>query len=192
MNGSAVVRGALRLTGPVRNATRSVFTATPVSVADFHTAFDFRLTNAHADGIAFVLQGAGPRAKGLSGEGLGYAGITKSVAVSFDLFDNAGEGANSTGLYSGGVLPSGAGSTDLSPSGVDLHSGHVMHADIDYAGGALTLTLRDTVTGATATQSYVVDILGAVGGPAYVGFTAGTSGQTAVQEILNWTYTPRG
>jgi hypothetical protein len=113
------------------------------------------------------------------------------VAVSFDLFDNAGEGANSTGLYSGGVLPSGAGSTDLTQSGIDLHSGHVMHADIDYAGGVLTLTLRDIVTGATATQSYLVDILGAVGGPAYVGFTGSTSGQTAVQEILNWTYTPR-
>ena len=118
-----MVRGALRLTGPARNLARSVFTTTPVSVADFHTAFDFRLTSAHADGFAFVLQGVGPTARGLSGEGLGYAGIAKSVAVTFDLFDNAGEGANSTGLYLNGVMPSGAGSADLTPSGIDLHVG---------------------------------------------------------------------
>src|SRR4029079_3654262 len=97
LNGSAWVRaGALRLTGPAANLARSVFTTTPVNVAAFHTAFDFKLTSAQADGFAFVIQGVGPKAKGQAGPGLGYAGVGKSVAVAFDLFDNAGEGGNST------------------------------------------------------------------------------------------------
>jgi len=192
-NGSVVVPGgALRLTGLGHNRSNSAFTTTALTVADFHTAFDFRLTSAQADGFAFVIQNAGPKARGQSGAGLGYAGIANSVAVKFDLFDNAGEGNNSTGLYLNGATPSGAGSVDLTPSGIDLHSGHVMHADIDYTGGTLTVTLTDTVTAASATQTYAVDIVGAVGGSeAFVGFTGGTSSKAAVQDVLNWTYTPR-
>lgn len=192
-NGSAVVVGkALQLTGLGHNRSGSAFTTTAMTVADFHTSFDFQLTSANADGFAFVIQGAGPKARGQSGAGLGYAGITNSVAVKFDLFDNAGEGNNSTGLYTNGAMPTGAGSVDLTPSGIDLHAGHVMHAEIDYSGGTLTVTLTDTVTAATAMQQYAVDIVGAVGGSeAYVGFTGGTSSKAAVQHILNWTYTPR-
>jgi hypothetical protein len=192
-NGSAAVHGtALRLTGLGQNRAGSAFTTTKLTVVDFHTAFDFRLTSAQADGFAFVIQNGKPTARGQSGAGLGYAGITNSVAVKFDLFDNAGEGTNSTGVYTNGATPTGAGSVDLTPSGIDLHAGHLMHAEIDYTGGTLRVTLTDTVTAATATQSYAVDIVGAVGGSdAFVGFTGGTSNKTAVQDILNWTYTPR-
>ena len=59
--------GALRLTGAARNLVGSVFTTTPVNVAAFHTAFDFKLTTAQADGFAFVIQGIGPKAKGQAG-----------------------------------------------------------------------------------------------------------------------------
>jgi hypothetical protein len=41
----------------------------------------------------------------------------------------------------------------------------------------------------TATQAYVVDIPALVGGgAAYVGFTAGTGGLSAIQNILGWKY----
>ena len=47
------------------------------------------------------------------------------------------------------------------------------------------------VTNATATQTYIVNIPAIIGGAtAYAGFTAGTGGQSAKQEILSWTYTP--
>ena len=65
-----------------------------------------------------------------------------------------------------------------------------MHAHITYDGTTLTLTLTDTLTGASFTASQAINIPATVGGnTAYVGFTAGTGGLTAVQEILNWTYT---
>jgi hypothetical protein len=46
------------------------------------------------DGFTFTLRNAaaGVQAVGISGGNLGYAGIGSSVAVKFDLYDNAGEG----------------------------------------------------------------------------------------------------
>ena len=60
-----------------------------------------------------------------------------------------------------------------------------------YDGTTLKVTITDTVTQATATQSYAVNIPSLVGGnTGYVGFTGGTGGLTAVQKLLNWTYSP--
>jgi hypothetical protein len=123
---------------------------------------------------------------------LGYGGpggISNSVAIKFDLFNNAGEGNNSTGLYVNGAVPTSAGSIDLSGSGLNLHSGHVFGVAMSYDGAVLTVTITDTVTNVSATQTYAVDIAEVIGGPsAYVGFTAATGGQSATQKILNWTY----
>ena len=110
-----------------------------MNVAGFATTFDFQLTSAAADGFAFVIQGAANTALGSSGSGLGYEGIGTSAAVKFDLFDNAGEGNNSTGLYTNGAPPTG-GATNLTPSGIDLHSGHVFRVSVAYVG---THSVRD-------------------------------------------------
>jgi hypothetical protein len=48
------------------------------------------------------------------------AGIGSSVAVKFDLYNNAGEGNNSTGLYTDGTSPTTPATT--LGSGVNLHS----------------------------------------------------------------------
>ena len=122
------------VTADVRDATAifeagSLFTSNKVSVSGFTITFDFRLTSAAADGFAFVIQGVGSSALGTGGGGLGYQGIGSSVAVKFDLSDNAGEGSNSTGLYVNGAAPTG-GAADLTPSGIDLHSGHVFRATV--------------------------------------------------------------
>ena len=192
LNGAARVKdSALLLTNGSRNQVGSAFTAKPVNVSSFSTAFDFQLTDASADGFAFVVQGNGPYKLGTRGAGLGFAGIPKSAAIKFDLFDNSGEGNNSTGLYLNGANPTDAGSVDLTGTGIDLHSGHTFHAVIEYDGLRLQVTLTDTVTSASATQSYLVDLPAVVGGSrAYVGFTGASSSQTAVQGILNWTYDP--
>ena len=133
---------------------------------------------------------------GNNGGGLGYGsdtlgnpGIPTSVAVKFDLYDNNGEGTNSTGLYTGGASPTTPAVT--LGGGVDLHSGDIFAAHIVYDGTTLTMTLTDTANAAdTFTQAWTVNIPSAVGGnTAYVGFGGGTGGLTAKQEILNWTYT---
>ena len=119
---------------------------------------------------------------------LGYQGIGDSVAVKFDLHSNAGEGIDSTGLFTDGALPT-VPSIDLTGTGINLHSGDMMHAHLSYDGNALTLTITDLVTNATWIRPFAIDIPTIVGGnAAYVGFTAGTGNSTAVQQILNWTF----
>jgi glucose/arabinose dehydrogenase len=188
-NGSAAVSGSnLRLTSGANNQAGSVFSASRVSISSFATQFDFQLLNPSADGFTFTLQGGSATALGSTGGGLGYAGMGASLALKFDLYDNAGEGSNSTGLYTNGASPFG-GATDLTPTGIDLHSGHVFRAGLTYNGTTLSVSLLDLTTNATATQSYAVNIAGTVGGTtAYVGFTGGTGGLTATQNILNWTF----
>jgi fibronectin type 3 domain-containing protein len=198
LNGSAAISGGrLRLTDGGPYEAGSAFAATPVGVGQFSTTFTFQLTNPASAGITFTLQGVGPGALGPNRGGLGYGaqfaggagGIGQSVAVKFDLYDTEGEGPDSTGLYRDGAAPTAAGAIDLRASGIDLHSGHVFSVTMNYNGSTLGVTVTDTATGGSATQSYAVDIPATVGGStAYVGFTGSTGGLTATQDVLSWTY----
>jgi hypothetical protein len=147
--------------------------------------------------MTFTIQNAGTTALGPLGGGLGYGpgapggtpGIPTSVAVKFDLFQNAQEGNNSTGLYTNGASPTSPAITFS--GGVNLHSGDVFRVHMTYDGTTLTMTITDTVTNATFTNAWTINIPATVGGnTAFVGFTAGTGGQTATQEIITWTYGP--
>ena len=52
------------------------------------------------------------------------------------------------------------------------------------------MTITDTTTNATFTDTWPINIPPTVGGnTAYAGFTAGTGAATAIQEIIGWTYT---
>jgi LysM repeat protein len=187
--GASVTGGVLQLTNGGTGENRTAWFATPVPVGSFTTDFTFQQMNAAADGMTFTIQASSIWALGYSGSGLGYQGIPNSVAVKFDLYNNAGEGSDSTGLYTGGVAPT-LPSVDLSSTGINLHSGDVMHAHMVYNGTNLTMTLTDTVTNATVTEVFPVNIPSLVGGnAAYVGFTGGTGGMSATQNVLSWTYT---
>ena len=116
--------------------------------------------------------------------------LPQSVAVKFDLYNNSGEGNDSTGMYTDGATPT-VPAVDMTSSGVNLHSGDVMNVTMTYNGTTLAWTVTDATTGATFSTSATVNIPSLVGGStAYVGFTGGTGGATAIQEILSWTYTP--
>ena len=115
----------------------------------------------------------------------GHPAITNSVAIAFGL-DSDGVGSSSVGMYLNGATPQITNSTDLTSSGINLHSGDVFNVSITYNGTNLTVTITDATTKATATLVYQVS----VAPTAYVGFTAGTGGLSATQEILNWTFTP--
>ncbi len=191
LNGGATYNGTrLRLTDGNDGESRSAFFTTPVNVQQFSSSFDFQLTNPGADGFTFAIQGVGPTALGGGGQNLGYGGIAKSLAIKFDLFSNAGEGPDSTGLYTDGATPT-LPSNDLSLTGINLHSGDIFNAQLTYNGTVLTVVITDSVTNASATQTYSVDIPELVGSPtAYIGFTGGSGGIGAIQEILSWTYSP--
>ncbi|HEY4215059.1 MAG TPA: chitobiase/beta-hexosaminidase C-terminal domain-containing protein [Steroidobacteraceae bacterium] len=193
-NGGATVSGgALVLTDGGNVEGRSAWYSTPVNVQRFTSDFTFQLNApgaTSADGFTFTIQNVGPGVVGTAGSGLGYQGIGSSVALKFDVFSSAGEGPDSIGLYTNGAAPT-MPAVNLTPSGVDLHSGDTMSAHVVYDGTTLTLTITDQVTSASFTDSETINIPATVGGnTAYVGFTGGTGGYTAVQNILTWTYTP--
>jgi hypothetical protein len=192
-NSSATIAGgSLRLTNGFNQRASSYF-RTPVDVTSFNTHFDFQLrpgSNPWGDGFTFVIQGNGLTSLGSGSSGLGYAGMGSSVAVKFDVKNNAGEGTNSTGLYTNGASPTSLNSVSLGSTGINLRSRRVFGVDMAYNGTTLTVTITDQTTLAQATQNYTVNIPSIIGASsAYVGFTGSTSNNTAVQRILNWTYT---
>jgi Legume lectin domain/Chitobiase/beta-hexosaminidase C-terminal domain len=197
LNGGAAINGTrLRLTDTGNQEARSAFFSTPVNIQSFTNDFSFQLTSAKADGVTFTIQGNSPAALGPAGGGLGYGpptpagapGIPRSVAVKFDLYNNAGEGGDSIGMYTNGASPS-TPFTDLTPSGVNLHSGDVFNVHMTYDGTTLAWTITDASTGKTFSTSAAVNIPTIVGGnTAFVGFTGATGGLTAIQEIVTWTF----
>jgi hypothetical protein len=165
----------------------SAFWNQKVSVQSFTNDFTFQIANPGADGITFAIQGTSPTALGAAGGSLGYAGMTNSVAVKFDIYDNAGEGTNSTGLYVNGAVPTVPATTI--GGGVNLLSGDVMAVHMTYDGTTLTMTITDTSNPTqTYTTNWPVNIPATVGSTAYVGFTGATGGLVATEQILTWSY----
>jgi hypothetical protein len=206
-NGSASYSGTVaRLTNGGFGQAGTVFTSNRVGVSNFTTTFTFQIrpgTTPMADGMVFIIQGVSPTALGPAGGGLAYGpdqpgpgrGIRNSVAVKFDIFDNAGEGTNSTGLFSDGRSPTvpETGSGDvlvrLDGTGIDLKSTHPFRVDMSYDGATLSVMITDTVTSASATQTYPVNISSKIGSNvAYVGLGGGTGGLSAIQDVMSWTF----
>ncbi|HEX2714661.1 MAG TPA: S8 family serine peptidase, partial [Candidatus Acidoferrales bacterium] len=148
LNGPAKITSSrLRITDGGTMEASSAFFNTPVNVQAFTNDFSFLLTSATADGFTFTLQGNAPTALGGTGGGLGFGPdpgqpngpkIGKSVAIKFDLFSNAGEGTNSTGLFTNGATPT-TPAINLTPSGVNLHSGHTFNMHMTYNGTTLAM-----------------------------------------------------
>lgn len=197
LNGNAQLNGSvLEITDGNLSEDSSAWYATPVNIQNFVTDFTFQTSPGNtADGFTFALQNNSTAALGVAGGGLGYGtdiagnpgGIPSSLAVKFDLFSNNGEGIDSTGLYVNGAAPT-TPAIDLTGSGIDLHSGDTFAVHITYDGTNLVMRITDTVTNATFTQTWPIDIPTTVGGnTAYAGFTGGTGGLSATQSILSWT-----
>jgi hypothetical protein len=196
-----------RLTDGGANETATFFYTHRVGIQSFDTTFAFQIhdgTPAPGDGMTFIIQGNTPTAiSGPSGGGLGYGpdhvggsgGIPNSIAIKFDIFNNQGEGTNSTGLFVNGdapTIPTSSSDTlvKLDPSVINLSDGDPFRVHLTYDGTTLTETITDTITNKTFTTKYTVNIAADVGGNVgYVGFGAATGGNTANQDILAWIYT---
>jgi Legume lectin domain/Bacterial Ig-like domain (group 3)/FG-GAP-like repeat/Bacterial lectin len=201
-NGATIAGSTLELTNGGMNEATSAFASTPVNVQTFSTDFVFTIgpvSGLAGDGFTFTLQNTGPGAVGGLGGGLGYEGIHKSVAIKFDIYNNAGEGTNSTGLYIDGAAPTvPAVQIPISTltNSFNLRSGAPIEAHISYNGTYLTLTLTaissdsGDVSPGTWSYSWPVNIPAAVGGTtAYAGFTGATGGRTSTETISLWSYT---
>jgi hypothetical protein len=190
LNGGAGVVGTrLRLTDGGGSEARTSWTTTRVGVLSFNVSFVFQVQNVQgsADGMAFALQNNDPGVVGGAGGGIGYSGIGHSVAVMFDLYSGGNHHSTTNFLMNGNKT----GSIDMGPAGIVLGSNHPLRVDLTYDINQLALseTVTDTVTGAVFVHVYtnvnVPQIIGAQ--TAYAGFTGGTGGETAVQDIVSWT-----
>jgi Legume lectin domain/Chitobiase/beta-hexosaminidase C-terminal domain len=183
------------------NEVAGVWYEAPVNISSFTSNFTMQITNPNANGMAFVIQNpaaatsrgansGGPFALGNARTELGYGGtdvgggIMSSIAVIFDL----NNGGDLTGLYTNGATPTGS-STDMTSSGVSLHSGNPLNVTLAYNGTTLAMTITDTKTRASFSKSWAIDIPATVGGStAYVGFTGSTGFANATQNVSSWTY----
>jgi serine/threonine protein kinase len=201
-NGSARVEGGRLILTDKSDQAGSAFSIERLPIQGFSSEFLVEIRGKPgemADGFTFTIQDSGPDALGSSGGGLGYGPdpsnpstdtrIGRSVAVKFDLYDNQGEGTNSTGLYENGATPGIKGSINLHGSGIDLHSQHIFRVRVQYSAGQLSVTITDTVTGASHSHTYLANLPTIIGSPkAHVGFTAGTGGLHARHAILRWKF----
>lgn len=163
--------------------------------ASFSTFFSFQILNPvgigdadgpGADGLVFAVQTVSNTAGG-GGGGIGYAGITNSVGVEFDTYNN-GEpgGGNHVGIDLNGSVTS---VTSLAIPG-RFNDGAVWFAWVDYNGVTDLLEVRVSNTPArpaAATIFTTVDlptILGTTN--AFVGFTSGTGAGGGTHEIVSW------
>lgn len=138
--------------------------------------------NRQADGITLTLQTEGVDAIGGIGGSLGYVGITgKTVAYQINLYDGYVEGSNFvTSNVSGNYLATGP---------VQFSSGHSIDVVLVYDADAQTITetLTDTVTGSKFSRTYSgIDLAAVLGQTAYIGFTGGSGGDTAIQTVTGF------
>ena len=206
LNGDAKQEGnVLRLTPALPNEAGSAFATTPIdplkswqtqfqiSMHD-HTCCDVR----PADGIAFVLQGAGLSGGSGLGGSLGYGGLKPSVAVEFDIFENIGEpvGDHVAIAAEGEVLNHLACANEGGPSGGCGAAlpfaifGAPLHAWVDYdvATQRMKVFLAQTAEKPAAPLLDHQISLAPLGAAPYAGFTAATGSHNAVQDVLSWRF----
>jgi len=166
----------------------SGFYVTPQNITSFDCTYTYvepTATANVADGMTFVIQNSssGTTALGAGGGGLGYTGIGNSAALAFNIYSGYTVGAE---VLSGGT----DNNAYTSPTNINLRSGDPIQVTLEYFNNTLTANYVDLQTNASYGKIYTgVNIPSAVGSSAgYVGFTGGTGGQTATQQVSNFTF----
>lgn len=182
-----------RLTEAINTQSGSVWNNDQIDLTDpFDYTFDVYLGNipGGADGIAFVLQPISTQV-GSTGGGIGYEGISPSVAIEIDTYQNGAYGDPSfdhVALTSNGVIDHNSATNLAGPeialvSGGDMEDGqwHVLRVSWD----PVTMVMNIYMDGSLRI-SYNGDIVANVfGGDPNVfwGFTGSTGGLNNQQEF---------
>lgn len=210
-NGSTIQSGnVLRLTSDQQLQAGTAFTTTPIDIygdTSFSTNFRLQFSGVRGtnggDGMTFLLQNnaAGANALGGIGGGLGYNGITDSLAIKFDTWQGSGELSNNyVAVLTNGDASKTYDWTDQNyvtyraqaAAPFDLNgSGTILNAWVDYNGVTdnLQVYLSNTATKPTnALISTKIQLSNIVGSQAFVGFSGSTGGATSIQDVLNWSF----
>ena len=167
-----------------------------VNLFDLTNSFDFTFDvflgcdDGGADGVAFVLQSLSVNA-GTSGGGIGYQGISPSVAVELDNFQNTNEPAfDHMAIQRNGDVSHGGPNTLAGPVQISATTGNVEDCawhQLNVVWDATTNTLTVYFDGALR-LSYTGDIINTVfgGNPnVFWGFTAATGGANNQHQFCN-------
>jgi gliding motility-associated-like protein len=167
-----------------------------VNLFDLSNSFDFTFDvflgcdDGGADGLAFVLQSLSVNA-GTSGGGIGYQGISPSVAVELDTYQNGGEpGFDHMAIQRNGDVSHGGANTLAGPVQISATTGNVEDCawhSLNVVWDATTNTLTVFFDGALR-LSYTGDIINTVfgGNPnVFWGFTAATGGANNQHQFCN-------
>ena len=185
-NGSAKVdSGTLVLTTATKEQTGTCVFGTPLIAKGLHAAFTIQISGGTGgDGLTFMLLDAAaarPTALGAGGGGMGFAGLP-GVAVVFTTYGQPGDPSNNfVGVSAGGNgrnLKYLATTTNVP----NLRSGtHAVQVVVGADGQSLTVLVD---------QIQVLQAAAQLPANAYVGFSAGTGGQTDIHEIskTNFSY----
>lgn len=202
---AATAGGDLRLTPSTFNVAGAGFSTTAISLgagATFSTSFQFRMSDPDgidpADGFTFVLSKASS-GLGSTGGGMGYQGVTNSVAIEFDTYDNGEGSSNHVALDTNGSLaslvqvnPYGVASCTLANAGAAgcMSNGKIWSAFVNYDGTTQKLNVQVQEEGSALIAlitDFSIDIATTLGtNDAFVGFTAATGSGYQNHDILNW------
>jgi hypothetical protein len=162
----------------------------------------YRIGELPADGYVFVIA-ANSNSLGLSGGGLGYSGISNSVGIEFDFYDNGGEQIASSDVFTNGSVQN--------TSGTVFDSGYMaqwndagqrelvrsFHTWIEYNHRETKLELRVAPTNnenpnvnrptrpSLPTLTRTIN-LSQVSNYFYAGFTAATGGSAQEMTLKSW------
>jgi hypothetical protein len=178
-NGSAKVdSGTMVLTTATKEQTGTCVFGTPLISRGLHASFTIQISGGTGgDGLTFMLLDAAtakPSALGAGGGGMGFAGLP-GVAVAFTTYGQPGDPSNNfIGVSAGGNgrnLKYLVTTTNVP----NLRSGtHAVQVVVAADGQSLTVSVD---------QVQVLQAAAQLPANAYVGFSAGTGGQTDTHEV---------
>lgn len=161
------------------------------SSQDWRTTFRLQMTpNAgRADGVAFVVQEAGLAALGGEGGGMGYAGLSPSVAVEFDIYRNYFDPDNNhVAITTSGVVeePAGVGGPGIDLAGDSFrawitYDAKAHHMKVYVSQGDVQSTVPAVEADINVPDTFPDRLM-------FVGFTAATGSETAVQDLQSWSF----
>lgn len=199
---------SVTLTPSKADATGGVLRSSPLEIVAFSTEFRFSASDARdssdqcegkrpgGDGLAFVLLGNDPKQLGSGGSGLGYQGLTNSLAVEFDIACSSGTGdpaAPHIAIDIDGSVNHGAGSVAKpvvivnERSGTSFDDAAVWTAWIDYREGVMNVRVaRDGKRPEQPSLSAKVPATLIESHKLWPGFTAANGKGASKQSIIGW------
>ena len=167
----------------------SAFFVNPISsTSNFSGSFDFTLNNSgfypQADGISFLIQNdlAGKAAVGGLGGDIGAAGIQNAVGIGFQSWTN-----NHATIFTTASGPYGGTQSTGNFNLGDQNDSVSVSFAYSAAKGILSYTATNSSTAQSISDSYAADLAG-LGPSVYIGFTGGSGGSYAHQDVTNFNF----